>query len=140
LLISPIPAALTKESPHALRSILSLPCYAIISGFGLGYFIGNYKKYSSAILVITSLVFLLFFGLYLNNFFSNYSALSASDWQYQYKEVFAEYSLDMKNANKIIITDEYAPALYICPFLLKYDLCLVNVHFNSVDRWGFSRV
>lgn len=142
LLVSPIPAALTKESPHALRSIAALPFYAITAGMGLEYLILKYKKYSSTILVLTSILFLLFFESYLMRYFSDYPTLSSGDWQFTYKQVFEKYKRGPVGNRKIIISDEYAQPYIFALFYLKYDPeeFRKTVKYNPPDKWGFSLV
>ena len=62
LLIGPIPAAITKESPHALRAISMIPFISIISAQGvhnLGKIVK--KRYIFNLTIIT-----IFFGFFIN--------------------------------------------------------------------------
>ena len=66
-----IPSALTSDSvPHALRSLAVWPFYAILSGI-LIYRFGE-STWSKATLVLTVAFGLLYFGSYLNFYFSKY--------------------------------------------------------------------
>lgn len=135
LILAPIPAALTRESPHALRAILVAPSLAIISAIGIDYFVKFFNKYSKAVAAGVVLIYLLAFGVYFKDFISVYPAQSASDWQYEYKEIFT-------NQKEGFVTEKYAQPYIFALFYLKYppDKFRQTVKYNPVDRWGFSLV
>jgi len=135
LLIAPIPAALTKESPHALRTLLAAPSFAIISALGVGFLRDNFKKFSMVILLIIIAAYYSSFELYAIDFLTKYSAKTAADWQYQYKEIFA----DQKSG---VITDEYGQPYIFALYYLKYppERFRQEVKLNPVSEWGFSKV
>lgn len=135
LALSPIPAAITKESPHALRAILSAPSFAIISAFGVYFLIENFKKVSKYIYITVGVAYLIFFGTYYYEFLTNYSAKTRDAWQYQYKEIFL-------NTTKGTVTDEYAQPYIFALFYQKTNPSLFRstVKYNPPDKWGFSLV
>ena len=135
LLIAPIPAALTKESPHALRAILAAPAFAMISAFGINYVSDKIKKYHNSIVASAVILYLLFFENYFGAFITKYQNASASDWQYEYKQIFI-------NKKSGVVTDKYAQP-YI--FALFYQQILPSefrstVKYNPPDKWGVSLV
>ena len=135
LLIAPIPAALTKESPHALRALLMAPSFAMISAMGALFLREHVKKIGSIILFVVIVAYYLSFESYLIDFITKYSAETASDWQYQYKEIFAK----QKNG---IVTDKYAQPYIFALYYLKYppEKFRQEVKLNPVSDWGFSKV
>ena len=135
LLIAPIPAALTKESPHALRALLAAPSYAMISALGVYFLRENIKKISSIILLIVIVAYCSSFELYITDFITKYSAETAADWQYQYKEIFA-------NQKSGVVTDKYAQPYIFALYYLKYppEKFREEVKLNPVNEWGFSKV
>lgn len=142
-IISPIPAAITKESPHALRAILFAPSLAIICAIGLGYFIGEIPKiYKPFVTVLTVSVYLLIFGLNFVHFISGYSQKNSEDWQYGYKEIFLDYQNTFSKYHKVVISDSYAQPYIFALFYLKYDpnSFRQTVEYNPVNNWGFSTV
>lgn len=132
VLISIIPAAATKESPHALRGVAAVPFLAIISSLG----IGKYLKVPVIILAI------LFFGNYFFNFLNVYPLESAKEWQYEYKKIFLEYKDNLDKHEQIIVSDRYAQPYIFALFYLKYDPAKFQKEAvrNSPDQWGFSSV
>lgn len=135
LLIAPIPASLTKESPHALRSVLAAPSFAIIASLGAFYILEKYKKYKTVILITIIAGYYFSFRSYDFDFVTKYQNLSATDWQYQYKEIFSKQDSG-------VVTDKYGQPYIFALFYLKYppQKFRQEVKYNPVDNWGFSLV
>jgi 4-amino-4-deoxy-L-arabinose transferase-like glycosyltransferase len=143
LLIAPIPAALTKESPHALRTLLAAPSFAMISAMGV-MFLREHAKQSLAlrakklggiILFVVIAAYYLSFESYMVDFITKYPTESASDWQYQYKEVFTKQKSG-------VVSDKYAQPYIFALYYLKYppEKFRQEVKLNPVSDWGFSKV
>jgi len=135
LILAPIPASLTKESPHALRAILAAPAFAAISTIGVGYLIGKFKKHSAIILVIAVLAYALSFESYYADFINNYAEKTKSAWQYEYKEIFS-------TKESGVVTDKYAQPYIFALFYQKTPPSEFrgSVKYNPPDKWGFSLV
>lgn len=135
LFLAPIPASLTKESPHALRSILAAPSLAMISALGVWFLMENFKKYSAIIILLAAAGYYLSFEPYAVDFVTKYSAETADAWQYQYKEIFA-------NQKSGPVTDKYGQPYIFALYYLKYppEKFRQEVKYNPVDNWGFSTV
>lgn len=141
LLLSPIPAALTKEAPHALRSISVVPFLAIISALGVSNLFKFFKS-RKIILIAIIVIYLSFFSNYFISFLSTYLTVSSKDWQYGYKQVVNIVSKNITGYDHVIISDEYAQPYIFALFYLKFDpdSFKKTVKRNSVDQWGFSTV
>lgn len=141
MLLGPIPAAITKESPHALRSLSSVPFIHIISAIGVIYLEQILrKKYLVNLATIAILLFL--FINYFINFLTIYPAHSSKDWQYGYKEIFTESNIELEKKDKVLVSERDGQPYIFALFYLKYDpeKFRQEVVRNSVDRWGFSTV
>lgn len=141
LILGPIPAAITKEVPHALRAISMVPFFAIISAGGvlfLGKLFGNRTVVNLAVMVIT----LIFFINYFLNYLNTYPAQSLQDWQYGYKRIFTDYKDEFDKYDRVIISDEYAQPYIFALFYEKInpDKFRQTVIRNNVSEWGFSTV
>lgn len=141
ILIGPIPAAITKESPHALRVISMVPFMAIISAFGTDKLQQWVKKSSVATLTI-SIIFMAFFINYFLNFLYVYPLQSQKEWQHEYKKIYEDFGKEFYQYNRIIISDKYAQPYIFTLFYLKYDpqKFRQEVIRNNVSEWGFSTV
>ena len=142
LLLGPIPAAITKESPHALRSISMVPFIAMISAEGAIYFGQLLKNRRNLINLIIVIIFLISFINYFQSFLNTYPAESSKDWQYEYKRIYTDYGDKFDKYGRILISDKYAQPYIFTLFYLKYDPDKFRreVVRNSVDQWGFSTV
>lgn len=119
LLIGPLPAAITKESPHALRSIAAVPFISMVAAFGL-YQIYTLSKKRIVLVVIIALLTAYFTNYYIN-FLTNYSTKSSQQWQYGYKKIFIDYGNQFKEFDHIIISDYYNQPYIFTLSYLKYD-------------------
>lgn len=135
LLIAPIPASLTRESPHALRALLAAPSYAMIVALGVMFLREHFEKISGIILFVVIAAYYLSFKLYMVDFITKYSAETATDWQYQYKEIFTK----QKSGE---VTDKYAQPYIFALYYLKYppEKFRQEAKLNPVSEWGFSKV
>ncbi|MFH0937178.1 MAG: glycosyltransferase family 39 protein [Candidatus Daviesbacteria bacterium] len=141
LIIGIIPAAITKEVPHALRSISSVPFFIIISAFGIEFLIKMIKK-PSILYICLIPIFLVSFCLYFYNFIVFYPVQSSSDWQYGYKQIFINYKKDFKIFDHVIISDRYAQPYIFALWYLRYnpEKFKSEVSYNPFNKWGFSNV
>lgn len=135
LLIAPIPAMITKESPHALRAILASAAYPMLASFGIYYLAGEFKKYSKYIISTALAGYLILFGFYYSDFVKNYNDKTGDAWQYQYKETFI-------SQNSGVVSDQYGQPYIFALFYQKYSPTdfRKTVVYNSVSDWGFSLV
>lgn len=131
LLLAPIPAAITRENPHALRSILMSPILSIISAMGI-YYVTKLSKFYLYVIVG---IYLIFFQMYFVNFVRHYNSLSRSAWQYEYKEIF-------KKQKEGCISDQYAQPYIFGLYYNKVDpnYFISTRVLNPVNDWGFSTV
>ncbi len=112
LFLAPIPAAITRESPHALRAIFMLGSLQIITAAGILYAFEYLQKKILFIKIIPVLlvVFLFFTGFisYYKTYFFVYPKNYSQSWQYGMKEVinFLDENEYLKTS-KIYITKKY---------------------------------
>ena len=113
VLVSPIPAAMVYETPHASRSIyLLVPIIFIISS---GVFKSMKYFYKNKSLFFLFAVFFAFnFSFYYLDYFIDYPRRSSKDWIYAYSQV-SEYIRDnYQKYSEIDIDGKYwMPELYI---------------------------
>jgi hypothetical protein len=64
-----------------------------------------------------------------------YPTETASDWQYEYKEIFAKQKSG-------VVTDKYGQPYIFALYYLKYppEKFRQEVKLNPVNEWGFSLV
>lgn len=140
-LLGPIPASITKESPHALRALSTVPFISIISAFGVIYLSNSFRK-AFLFKITTIAVFLGFFLIYFLTFLDRYPSESSKEWQFGYKKIFIEYGREFNKYKTILVSDTYAQPYIFALFYLKYDpeKFRSEVVRNAVSEWGFSTV
>lgn len=141
LLLGPIPAAATKESPHALRALSMVPFISIISAAGVAW-IWHWSRMKSLINIVVLIIFLILFENYFWSFQNIYPKDSANEWQYEYKNIYTSYAQEFDKYRRIMISDQYAQPYIFALFYLKYDpeKFRQEVLRNDISQWGFSTV
>lgn len=135
LLLSPIPAAITRESPHALRALLFAPSIAMLNAFGLFFLYNKISKFKGIFLVAILSIYLILFGNYFKNFISSYAILSSEGYQYAYKQIYTLYKNNFNNYDQIIISDRYAQPYIFALFYLRYDPTLFRLTVNYSQQY-----
>jgi 4-amino-4-deoxy-L-arabinose transferase-like glycosyltransferase len=114
-LLAPVPAAITFETPHAVRTLNAVPIYQIFIAIGSIVFIAYVSKVTHKIakipikyLVFTlSFLFLIFnFLYYINQYFVQQNYFHAQDWQYGYEEAVKEANKIRNDYKKVIVSDK----------------------------------
>lgn len=127
VLITPIPASITKDVPHAVRTIHFLPFFQIFTALGILIFIHyllNIKHRIKYFLLSISFLFVGFnFLYYLDQYFIQQNYFYAKDWQYGYKELVDYLKPEYKKYKKIIVSNRTPldQSYMFFLFYLKYD-------------------
>ncbi len=139
LFLSLIPAAISKESPHALRAILFIPFISIITAYGIVYLKDAFKLRFFYCVVL--FFYAIFFFAYFYDFIKNYNLRSSLDWQYPYKEIF-KGSIDLRKYDKVFISDYLGQPYIFALYYLEFppDKFQKTVEYNPPDKWGHSLV
>ena len=126
MILAPIPAAITRESPHVLRSIFMLGSLQILVGLGIADFIEWLKKsWKLSYYVSFSLIGLLVginIWFYFTAYFTQYPKEYSQSWQYGYKQVI-EYVISKPNVNErpLYISKKYGEPHIFYLFYTQYD-------------------
>ncbi len=141
LFIFILPAAITTEAPHSLRTLSLVVLISIISGFGVEYIILNFKS-QRYILGVLFVIYLGLFSHFFYNFLTNYPKLSSDQWQYSYNKFFQDNKENFNKYSSVYVTDSYTQPYIFALYNLRIspDEFRKTVEYNSVDRWGVSTV
>ena len=122
-LIAPIPSALTREAPHALRSIFMIGSIQIITAFGLIQILKliNKKTLIYAASTTVALLILINTAIYLKVYFLDYPIQYSQSWQYGYKEVIEKVNQNYDKYPKIYFTKHYGEPHIFYLFFSKYE-------------------
>lgn len=144
LLIAPIAASITYQSPHALRAANMAIPLAIIIALGLFEFLSLIRNYSKKILPI--IIFLLGlsiaygFGRYLHMYYVHYPKELPFAWQYGFDQIAAYTKENYNQYDRIIISDRYDQPYILIAFFSKYSPADLqkDVVMSMPDNYGFS--
>lgn len=110
----PIPASVTNDVPHAVRTINFLPIFSIFTAAGI---VASYKYISEIkskmlnhrikyfFYVVFCALFMFNFIYFMNQYFVQLNYFDASEWQYGYQQAI-NYVLQTENGvNQIVVSD-----------------------------------
>ncbi|HET7098858.1 MAG TPA: glycosyltransferase family 39 protein [Patescibacteria group bacterium] len=134
LLIAFIPVAVTVDSiPNALRTILAVIPYAILTALGV-WQISNHR-----IIILVSLsILIISFSGYLNNYYNVYPKSYSRDWQYGYKQVASYIKANYNNYDLIVFSRTYGEPHMFTLFFLNWDPASFQNNPN-LDRYEAYR-
>jgi 4-amino-4-deoxy-L-arabinose transferase-like glycosyltransferase len=113
-LIAPIPAAFTSGVPHAVRTLNFLPTFQVFTAIGVLYaarYVLSIKyrvlsvKIAQLFVITYSLLIILNFSYYLNQYFVQQNYFYTYDWQYGYEQLVPEVQKVKDNYSKIVVSD-----------------------------------
>ncbi len=90
LFIGILPAALTKTTPHSLRILPTLPAWILLITLGIKEFIGFFKKYKRAIILMILIAYLAELVIFWRFYSRIYPEVYKDEWQYGYKEMILD--------------------------------------------------
>ncbi|MFC1653753.1 glycosyltransferase family 39 protein, partial [Patescibacteria group bacterium] len=116
LVVGMLPAVLSHQTPHAVRSLLSMPALQIITASGFFFVVKKIqdKKISKYFITTTLLILMMLFIRYTHTYYTSYAKKSALSFQYGYKQALLSARERGKSKEKIIVTDKYGqPYIYV---------------------------
>lgn len=126
LLIGIAPAAVARETPHALRIEATLPTFQILVAYGIIYtlFVNEVIKSKRVRIFLASGAFLLLFLnflYYIHGYHTHYPRTYSGEWQYGYKDSIS-YAARVKDAyDAVFITDALGRPYVYYAFFTKED-------------------
>ena len=126
LVLAPLPAVLSRDQVHAVRSLNMVIPLVIISSFGLMQlilWIKNFKKglvLTTDYLLLTSF-FLVSFIYFLDAYFVHLPKHNSKEWGYGYKQIVEEVTKNQSKYKTIKIQQSFAQPYIYFLFYQKYD-------------------
>ena len=145
LIIAPMAAALTFQSPHALRAQNMVIPLVIISSLGLNQAINwiySRKRYLKVFIIGLVIVISWSYVRYLHMYWVHMSKEYPYSSQYGVKELVTYLKENNKTYKDIIITDRYDQPYILYLFYTKYDPAKFQKDhtLTARDGYGFSTV
>ncbi len=140
ILLSPLPAAVTRDEFAVIRSTAMLPVVFLITVYGFWYF---WKRLQQKFhLVLGGLfigVYCLFVWFYFSDFLSNYPVKYSASWQYGYQQLTSYLNTISNRYDRIIVTKRYGePHEYFLWYLRidpRYYQTTASLAWNFHDDW-----
>ena len=116
LILAPIPAALARETPHALRSENILPIPQLVIAYGILMLVLRLRSrinMKTALFVLSAL-YGISLSYYLNGYYKVYAQKYGSQWQDGYKQMVEYVKGVQDNYDYIYVTSDYGrPYIYL---------------------------
>lgn len=143
LLISPIPAAITKDAPHSARMLSFLPLPYILIALGILEIVSIVGGKTRVLVnLVISVVVLFNFMFFLDRYFIHFPLSSEAVWGGGYKELVETIArLGNKYSEIVMDRPEYSPYIYFLFYQKvdpgKYQDSVVRY---PVDKEGYHHV
>lgn len=143
LIASIIPAAVARETPHALRIENGLPVWIIVTAYGVITGIMGISKRNFRLLFAVFYFLLLGsnFGYFWHTYMIHYPKEFSGEWQYGYREAIRFAESVKGSYDTIVLTDSIGRPYMYTLFYGAYDLpYFLNTKDASFDAAGFYNV
>lgn len=146
LLVAPLAASLTFQTPHALRSANMVVPLVAISAYGLTrilVFIWSRRIVARGGLLLFAIIIVSFHTtVYLHQYYVHLPHDYALDWQHGFKELVPFVKERQARYNKIVVTDRYDQPYILFLFYLTYPPAVYQpqAKLSPRDMFGFGTV
>lgn len=123
LLVSPLPAALTRDPVSPIRAANLIVPLVILAAFGASFLLEKINELPRVFLLsyFALAVFMIWNALFLlDSYFVHYPEVSSKDWVYGYKEAIEEVQKRYDDSKEIIFTTAYNEPYIFALFYTKY--------------------
>lgn len=141
-LVAPMAAALTFQSPHALRSQNMIIPLVIFSTLGFVYLIKSVKKYQNIAIFLVGIIIFWNFARYLQMYYVHMNKEYPYSSQYGVEELVEFVETKQDSYEKIITTTRYDQPYILFLYYLEYPpFKFQRQHaLTPIDKFGFSTV
>jgi 4-amino-4-deoxy-L-arabinose transferase-like glycosyltransferase len=143
MIVSVAPAAVARETPHALRTENILPIWMMITGFGVVTFLQQawLKKKKQLVALILIVLLAINFGYFWHNLMTHYPKEYSGEWQYGYKDAILLAKRLEKEYDTIVLTESIGrPYIYALLYLQYKPQDFWKSADASFDAAGFYNV
>lgn len=143
LIASIAPAAVARETPHALRIENGLPVWIIVTAYGMIVSLKNLiiPKMKITLLALYSILVIVNFGYFWHTYTIHYPKEFSGEWQYGYREAIRFAESVKGSYDTIVLTESIGRPYMYALFYGAYDLpYFLNTKDASFDAAGFYNV
>ena len=123
LVLSPLPAILSRDQVHAVRSFnMAIPLIIIIA-FGFNYIVFWIKtlKFSKAFYAVLALCYTLSAVYFIDSYFVHLPRHDSKLWEYGYKQIVETVTPIQENYKKVVVQQSFAQPYIYFLFFNQYD-------------------
>ena len=142
LFVAPVAAAVTFQTPHALRAhSMVIPLTILIAAGGYSLKETPFKLKRS-LLFMVALVYVWQFARYIHQYYVHYPQTYPYAWEYGFKELVAYVGSVQDRYEKILVTDKYDQPYILFLFYSKYPPQQFQGQHSLTfrDKYNFSTV
>lgn len=121
LLLAPLPAALSRDQVHAVRSYNMLIPLVLMSSFGLLFLFNKISKHKKVILGGIIVIYLANYVYFLDAYFVHLSKHDSRYWRYGYKQIVETITPIQSDYEVIKVQQSYAQPYIYFLFYQKYS-------------------
>ncbi|MFH0943436.1 MAG: glycosyltransferase family 39 protein [Candidatus Beckwithbacteria bacterium] len=140
VILAPIPAAITFETPSAIRAILMILPLSVAIALGISQTVKRFPKIS----LLLALIFGFNLFAYLDAYFIHSPVNQPYEWQGGYRELVKRVNELMPQYDKALITDSRGTAYIYFLFYNQYDPAKWQTQsgqaMTTSDKFGFSSI
>lgn len=143
LIASIIPAAVARETPHALRIENGLPVWIIVTAYGMIVSLKNLiiPKMKITLLALYFILVFANFGYFWHTYTIHYPKEFSGEWQYGYGQAIRFAESVKGSYDTIVLTESIGRPYMYALFYGAYDLpYFLNTKDASFDAAGFYNV
>ena len=136
------PAAIARETPHALRIENSLPVWQFFTAMGIAAFFAGRKGWIwKAVRLSVVMVFAAGVAYFSHNYFTHYSKEFSGEWQYGYRQALEKAEALNGGYDTVVISDVIGrPYMYTLFHTLYDPEEFLNSRDSYFDAAGFYHV
>lgn len=143
LTVSLLPASVSKETPHALRTASALPIYDLLVAYGIWNFFRLFSLNPARKFIVVLTVFILIgnFYYYLHQYYIHYPRNWYGEWQYGYKEAVLLVRKLQDNYDYVVMSNVLGrPYIYFLFYNQINPYHYLKTRIASRDWFGFWEV
>ncbi len=105
ILIAPLPAAITTDAPHALRTYSALPAPQIVAALGVYYIYFLGRKYSKALFTLSCIIIIVTIFYFTRQYFVVFPKEESSSFQYALSQAIPFVLSHENRYNKVVFSN-----------------------------------
>lgn len=122
LLLAIVPAAVARETPHALRTLNTMPTWYIFIAYGVVFLLGKLPGLlKKPCTVFLGALWVFSFVYYVHTYYMHYPTEYSGEWQYGYRDAYQITEREKNKYDSIVVSGSIGRPYAYALFYGKYD-------------------